>query len=75
MFLSTQLGLKNITILYGTVYIMHRFGRPVMRHMIGERPWEIAKISDGYTVKFYPMIKGQLQEAVRVRPARFPVQG
>ena len=42
---------------------MHRFGRLVMRHMIGERPWEIAKIGYRYTVKFYPMIKGRSKKS------------
>lgn len=29
-----------------------------MRHMIGERPCEIAKIGDRHAIKFCPMIKG-----------------
>ena len=29
-----------------------------MRHMLGDRPYEIVKIGDKYTIKFYPMIKG-----------------
>lgn len=29
-----------------------------MRNMVGERPYEIAKIGGKYTIKFYPMIKG-----------------
>ena len=29
-----------------------------MRHMIGDRPCEIAKVGDRHTIKFYPKIEG-----------------
>ena len=53
------LGVKKhyYTLWYGR-YNRDLFGRPSMRHMIGERPCEIAKIGDRHTIKFYPMIKG-----------------